>query len=35
MYNAFVKKDLQQVRDIWNRDALEQVGSLRIRFNVT
>ena len=33
--NTFVKIDLQQIRDIWNRDALVQVSSLRIRFNVT
>ena len=35
VYNTFVKMDLQVVRDIWSRDALVQVGSLRIRFNVT
>jgi hypothetical protein len=33
--NTFVKMDLQHARDIWTRDALVQVGSLRIRFNVT
>jgi hypothetical protein len=33
--NTFVKTDLQDVRDIWTPDALEQVGRLRIRFDVT
>jgi len=33
--NAFVKRDLQVIRDIGGATELVQVSSLRIRFNVT